>query len=395
MDAVEVFPLLRGVGEGAGGKKGHAVAEPGGVGEQGLEPPHRAGDLGHLGVEPHVDGGVILDPAYGCGHQAAGVFAPPGVGEVEGVAAQPVLPLHQGHREALVGQGQGRGHPGHAAPHHQGPLLHRHGVGRQGAVARHLCHGHADQVLGLLRGPLRLVHVDPGVLVPDVGHLEEALVEPGLPHGLLEEGFVGPWGAGGHHHPVEPLLLYGGGHLLDGVLGAGEEVVLDEGHPREPPGVLRHLLHVHHPGDVDAAVADEDPDPGGLGIDVPFRRKLPGLGLAPAGGGQEGLGLRRRAAGLHHRLGDVLGARGGAADEDAWPGGGEGLQGGHREKTVGGGVHPHPVEELHVFWVHLQAHREDHHVEGLLHHLALGITIAEGQAPLAGGEHRVDPSPVE
>ncbi len=35
-----------------------------------------------------------------------------------------------------------------------------------------LGHGHAHQILGLLGGLFRLVHVNPGVLIPDVGHFK-------------------------------------------------------------------------------------------------------------------------------------------------------------------------------------------------------------------------------
>ncbi len=41
--------------------------------------------------------------------------------EAQGVAAQPAGLLHQVHLEALVGQVQGGGHPGHAPADHQGP----------------------------------------------------------------------------------------------------------------------------------------------------------------------------------------------------------------------------------------------------------------------------------
>jgi hypothetical protein len=76
--------------------------------------------------------------------------------------------------------------------------------------------------------------------------------------------------AGSHHHPVEPVLLDHLPHGLQRVGGAAEGVVVGIGHPRQSPGIVAHLLHVHHPGDVDPAVADEDADAGLLLGNIPF-----------------------------------------------------------------------------------------------------------------------------
>ena len=68
------------------------------------------------------------------------------------------------------------------------------------------------------------LHVHPGVLVADIGHLEEVLVEPGVDQGLPEQGLVGDGRAGRHHHPVELLFLDDLGHGHLGILGAGKEI---------------------------------------------------------------------------------------------------------------------------------------------------------------------------
>ena len=85
-------------------------------------------------------------------------------------------------------------------------------------------HRHAHQVLGFFRGLLGLLHVHPGILVADIGHLKEVLVQPGIDHGLPEQGLVGDGRAGRHHHPVELLFFDDLGHVHLGVLGAGEEI---------------------------------------------------------------------------------------------------------------------------------------------------------------------------
>ena len=109
---------------------------------------------------------------------------------------------------------------------HQGGVVDAHGDIVQGPEQPGLGHRHVHQVLTLPGGQLRLVLVDPGALVADVGHLEQILVETGGAQHFLEDGLVGGGAAGRHHHPVQvvfPDLLH---HLGLGVLGAGEEVGL-------------------------------------------------------------------------------------------------------------------------------------------------------------------------
>ena len=167
------------------------------------------------------------------------------------------LLLHQVYVESLAGDGQGCGHPGHPSPDDHGggediqlDLLLGLQEGGPG-------HSHAHQVLGLLGGLVPLLHVHPGALVPDIGELEEVLVQSRLLAGLAEEGLVGPGGARCHKHPVELMLLDG---ILDGgqpVLGAGIEVVLSVDHVGQGGGVLGHRRHVQEAPDVGAAVAYE------------------------------------------------------------------------------------------------------------------------------------------
>ena len=167
------------------------------------------------------------------------------------------------------------------------------------------------------------------------------------------------------------------------VLGAGEEIVLHIDHVGEGLGVIPHPGHVHDAADVDAAVADEHPDPGEFFRD---RSLLPGgvsltRVLRPASRRAASAGPRGRGRGLHDRIGDVLGPLHGAAHVNAGPGGG------HRRKAVvltkprnpsspPPGVGPAPERPAPL----LHAHRQDHHVEDLILHLALFVHIADFQA---------------
>ena len=270
----------------------------------------------------------LLDEPF----QVAPVVVAPGAGhQVPGLAAQLVGLFHQVDLEAHVGDGAGRFHAGHAAADDQGGLEHREGLLVQGFQLHHPGHRAPDQVLGLGQGLFRLVHVHPGVLVPDVGHIEEVGVEAHLLDGLLEHGHVGPGGAGGHHHPVQVVLLDGVQDLVLGVGGAGEEVLVREDHAGQGGGVFRQFRHVDDPADVDAAVADKDAHPGGLAGHVDLRRQLPHLDGGAPGRSQEFARGRGRGRGLHHRLGDVLGGLEDAADIDA------ALVGVHRREGRGHG----------------------------------------------------------
>ena len=99
--------------------------------------------------------------------------------QAAGVAAQGVVALHQMAGIALGRQVERRVHARDTATddHGTGGDLQLHLL--QGAEQGGLGHGHAHQVLGLLGGRLGIIGVHPGVLVADVGHLEQVLVQPG------------------------------------------------------------------------------------------------------------------------------------------------------------------------------------------------------------------------
>ena len=170
-------------------------------------------------------------------------------------------------------------------------------------------------------GGLRLLaHVHPGTLVADVGHLEQELVQARFPDRLAEHGLVRAGRTGGHDHAVQAVLLDGLFDLFLGILRAGVEIFVGVDDIRQRARVLLDGGDVHHPADIDAAVADEDADPGlllrfHLGLRRVFLlggQRSPRRGDHPRGGGGG-------AACLGDRLGDVLRRLKGAADIDPFP----------------------------------------------------------------------------
>ena len=213
-----------------------------------------------LGVFEHLDVGVqlhLLDQAFEV--RANGLALVGGV-HLPGVAAETVRFFEQHGLEALVGKAHGRGHAGHPAADDERLGHHVDPAAREGNAESGFGNGHAHLVLGLFRGLLGLALVHPGVLVADVGHLHQVGVQARLPQGVLEQRLVGTRGAGRDDDPVQPVLADLFRHELLGVGRAAEEVVFGQHHVGQAPGILGHLVHVDHAGDVDAAGADKDTD---------------------------------------------------------------------------------------------------------------------------------------
>ena len=121
-----------------------------------------------------------------------------------------------------------------------------------------------------------------------------------------KRGLVGARGAGGHHHPVQVVFLYNARQLVLGVLGTGEQVLLNIGHVGQALGVFRHLWAVDHAGDVGAAVADENPDAGRLVGYIHLRDMGLFLGHFAAHGGQKSPRLGGAGRGVYDREGYFL-----------------------------------------------------------------------------------------
>ena len=114
-------------------------------------------------------------------------FSLPGGPQFVRHSAQHIAPLYQIDLEALVGNAQRRLHTGNPTAYHHHLLDHLQPDLMQGFDIGGFGHGHSDQVLGFGRCPFRIVHVNPGVLVTNVGHFEQVLVQTRIPDCLLEQ----------------------------------------------------------------------------------------------------------------------------------------------------------------------------------------------------------------
>ena len=332
--------------------------------DQGGEVADEAAGVFDGGVEHDLDVGVLLhlfDQLF----QIAPIVVTPGTGhQVPGLTAQFIALFHQVGLKTHVGDGEGRFHAGDPAADDQGGFGDRERLFVEGFQPHHAGHDAADQVLGFFQGLFRLVHMHPGVLVPDVGHIEEVGVEARLPDGFLEHGHVGPGAAGSHHHPVEFVFLDEIQDLALGVGGAGEQVLVGHRYPWQGGHVFGEGRDVDHAADVNAAVADEDADAGLLPLDIRLGRQLFDRKLGAPGRGQQFARGRRGRRGLHHRLGDILGTLKRPADKDPFP------VGGHRRKGRGPGkmsfrpdVNSQFCGQFHDLGGDFQAAGEHHHME--------------------------------
>ncbi len=118
---------------------------------------------------------------------------------------------------------------------------------------------------------------------------------------------MGFGGTGGNHHAVEPLLGDDVFYQFLGILGATEQIAAGVNHMGKGFGIGFHIFDIHHAGDVNTAVADENPDSRFLIGHIDFSRHFHAFGKGVAGFGQRCSGQIGGGAGFHNRTGDVLG----------------------------------------------------------------------------------------
>jgi hypothetical protein len=184
-----------------------------------------------------------------------------------------------------------------------------------------------------------------------------------IPQRIAEDRLVRPRRARSDDHAVEPVL---GDLLLDAVLaviGAGVGIMLGDDHVGQFARMLDHCLDVHHRGDVAAAVADKHTQPRRFVGDVALRRVNLGLHAGAAGALKQGHGPPGGRAGLHDRVGDVLGLGERPADEDARPGGVQRLQLPGLGESPAIQYHAKPLGLLAQRRAGLQTQRQHDHVE--------------------------------
>ena len=119
-------------------------------------------------------------------------------------------------------------------------------------------------------------------MVPDVGHFEQTGVKARILEGLLEQGLVGTGGAGGHHYTVQTLNPDFLSDQFLGALGAAIEIGVHEDYIIQSSRIIRHRRHIHHPANIGAAGAYENPQ-ARLCCGLHFRRIRFHLDLSPPG----------------------------------------------------------------------------------------------------------------
>ena len=96
-------------------------------------------------------------------------------------------------------------HAGDAAADDERPLVDGQVKLLEGLELAGPGYGHPDDVMGLFCGLFLFFRVDPGVVLPDIGHLVVVLVDACLTEGVAEEGFQGSGGAGRNDDAVQAL----------------------------------------------------------------------------------------------------------------------------------------------------------------------------------------------
>src|SRR5450756_815003 len=341
-------------------------------------------EVGELGLEVDLDVGVVDELLLELLDELGGVVALDGVAELEHETAELVAALDEVRLVTHVAERVGGGHAGDAAADDHGRVRERHVDLEQRLEQAGAGDRHPHEVPRLVRGLGVLEGVYPARLVADVGHLEEERVEPGLAQGVLEDGLVGARRAARHHHAVELVLLDLLANQREAVAGARVQGVGGVFHAGQRLRVLGDVLDVDDPGDVAAAVADEDAHAWFLAGDVALGRELLVDRESAARIGQAGHDLGRGARGLGDRVGDVLGLAERADHEDALAAGGERLELVQLAEAVAVEGDAEVAGRLLRLARRLQADREHHHVVAALVQLAALVLPVDEQVVREG-----------
>jgi hypothetical protein len=161
------------------------VVHPGTDLETGFVHAGHTGMINHYGLGDDFDAFVLIPfrsgPPYRPGHHRLPGFCGrpwpyrPGVRPVRpGIPGAPGRPVQGPHSCRR---------PPRQAPEH---LCSWAGCYQAAPGPGHTGNRHANQVPGLGRSHFRIVHMDPGILVADIGHLHQVLVDSGFTKGILK-----------------------------------------------------------------------------------------------------------------------------------------------------------------------------------------------------------------
>ncbi|MBT9171348.1 MAG: hypothetical protein DDT18_01722 [Actinobacteria bacterium] len=132
---------------------------------------------------------------------------------------------------------------GYPAPNNQDVLVHLEEGREKLLVPAYLEDSFPDQINSLPCSCL-LVGMDPGALLPNIGHLHQIGIEPSLPGSPAEGLFMHFGRAGRYYHPVQTVLLDSRFDQILSALGAQVGVISGIDH------MGKALCCLHHPGTV-------------------------------------------------------------------------------------------------------------------------------------------------
>ena len=211
------------------------------------------------GTGQHLDLGMGCHPLDQFFQISFHIRAFDGSGKTVGHAPQFVFLFNQNHREPLVCKTQCGIHPGHPATDNQCSLNDRNLLFMQRMECGGTGHRHFHQMFGFSGGFFRDIGMDPGILIPDIGHLKEVFVNTAGFEGIHEYSLVGFGRARRNHDPIESVFLNERFHFLLGVLGACKEILSGVHHMGKCFGIFFQHADVHDTRNVDTAVADKHP----------------------------------------------------------------------------------------------------------------------------------------
>src|SRR3990172_2924170 len=215
------------------------------------------------------------------------------------------------------------------------------------------------------------MHMDPGILVADIGHLKKIPVKTGFLAIFLEEPFVGAGGTGGHDDARQVLLPDNIGHLDRRILGTGKKVIRGVNHRGQGFGIFHHPRHVNHASYIYPAVTDKNSRPGSDAAQILFQGQLCFRNQAAAGPGQQFPGASGGAARFHHRFRYVLRAAEGAADKHSRPRSLHGIFQAGLAEAILIEVHAKASGKLARFRRRREPYGQDDHVKLFLHEPAV------------------------
>ncbi len=193
----------------------------------------RCGEVAHIAgyscdgrIRCDMNQGMLIDIFEEILHISLNIKPFKGERNLSGNSSQFRFLFQQEDLESLVGETQGAGHPCHASAHHQRPLINRQLKFLQWLKPGGPGHSHPDGILCLLGGHLFFPGMDPGAVLPDIGHLKIIWIDSPFTKCISKQGFMGSGSAGRNDYTIQSFLLNRFRNLFGRVSGAGKESFL-------------------------------------------------------------------------------------------------------------------------------------------------------------------------